>query len=389
MDSAPEQSPEHWLRDPQKHLYYGLYKGTVEQRTDATRRGRLRVRVVSIHGDGVSVDNLPWALPKTSSWRQGGLFAIPPLDATVWVEFEAGDPEYPVWSGGWWGTDETVHGTGKKPNWFGGEKRTSRTDSLRLDKNVNPDDAPNCFGIVTPIQKHMLLDDRKGLERIRIGDQLENTTWLNSEVVLTLETLLGVRISESKPRGLTISRRDEQVQIYTHYGWRLTFDDKQRMFEVAAPSGAKFRISDTDGARAIQAWTAAGHYASLNDATQQVDVATYGGQRLLLDQAAQVVHLTDGSSMLHMEPQHVILDVVGKLDIRVTGILDVISGGKGRFEGSQLHWNSEATAVTNAGATSSGPANPLRLPATVKAWEASKLEDDKSKSKSTATPVST
>jgi uncharacterized protein involved in type VI secretion and phage assembly len=32
-----------------------------------------------------------------------GQYTIPPVDAGVWIEFEAGDPSRPIWSGAWWG----------------------------------------------------------------------------------------------------------------------------------------------------------------------------------------------------------------------------------------------------------------------------------------------
>ncbi|MEZ4769135.1 MAG: phage baseplate assembly protein V [Caldilineales bacterium] len=32
-----------------------------------------------------------------------GLFAVPPVGANVWIEFEAGDPDYPIWAGGFKG----------------------------------------------------------------------------------------------------------------------------------------------------------------------------------------------------------------------------------------------------------------------------------------------
>jgi hypothetical protein len=35
-----------------------------------------------------------------------GFFAIPPVGANVWVEFEAGNPDYPIWSGCFWGAGE-------------------------------------------------------------------------------------------------------------------------------------------------------------------------------------------------------------------------------------------------------------------------------------------
>jgi uncharacterized protein involved in type VI secretion and phage assembly len=32
-----------------------------------------------------------------------GFFAVPAKGAGVWIEFECGDPDYPIWSGCWWG----------------------------------------------------------------------------------------------------------------------------------------------------------------------------------------------------------------------------------------------------------------------------------------------
>src|SRR5439155_19249538 len=35
-----------------------------------------------------------------------GLFLVPPTDALVWIEFEQGDPDYPIWSGCFWAEGE-------------------------------------------------------------------------------------------------------------------------------------------------------------------------------------------------------------------------------------------------------------------------------------------
>jgi hypothetical protein len=32
------------------------------------------------------------------------LFTVPAVGAGVWIEFENGDPDYPVWVGGFWGS---------------------------------------------------------------------------------------------------------------------------------------------------------------------------------------------------------------------------------------------------------------------------------------------
>jgi hypothetical protein len=33
-----------------------------------------------------------------------GVFAVPPVGAGVWIEFEGGDPTLPIWAGGYWGS---------------------------------------------------------------------------------------------------------------------------------------------------------------------------------------------------------------------------------------------------------------------------------------------
>ena len=34
---------------------------------------------------------------------QSGVFIVPPMNSAVWIEFEQGDPDYPIWTGGFWG----------------------------------------------------------------------------------------------------------------------------------------------------------------------------------------------------------------------------------------------------------------------------------------------
>ena len=37
-----------------------------------------------------------------------GVFTVPQIGAGVWIEFEQGDPDYPIWVGGYWGTAAEV-----------------------------------------------------------------------------------------------------------------------------------------------------------------------------------------------------------------------------------------------------------------------------------------
>lgn len=65
--------------------------------------GRIQVSVPAVLGDG----RLSWAMPCVPYAGNGvGIFAIPPQSANVWVEFEGGDPDYPIWSGCFWGSGE-------------------------------------------------------------------------------------------------------------------------------------------------------------------------------------------------------------------------------------------------------------------------------------------
>jgi uncharacterized protein involved in type VI secretion and phage assembly len=83
--------------------YYGKYRGQVENNIDPEQRGRIMVSVPAVTGSGT----LNWAMPSTPFAGSGvGLWAIPPIGANVWVEYEGGDPDYPIWSGCFWGLGE-------------------------------------------------------------------------------------------------------------------------------------------------------------------------------------------------------------------------------------------------------------------------------------------
>lgn len=83
--------------------FFGKYRGKVENNLDPMQMGRIQVSVPSVLGEG----RMSWAMPCAPYAGQGiGFFAIPPARANVWVEFEGGDPDHPVWSGCFWGAGE-------------------------------------------------------------------------------------------------------------------------------------------------------------------------------------------------------------------------------------------------------------------------------------------
>lgn len=83
--------------------FFGKYRGTVAGNVDPQQMGRLQVSVPAVLGQGT----LSWALPCAPFAGPGvGFFALPPVGANVWVEFEGGDPDYPIWAGCFWGIGE-------------------------------------------------------------------------------------------------------------------------------------------------------------------------------------------------------------------------------------------------------------------------------------------
>lgn len=87
------------MSDNAPKRFYGKYRGTVFNNIDPEFRARLLCIVPDVLG------------PVPSSWCEAcaplsgppgppmGAFLVPPIGAGVWVEFEQGDPNKPVWTG--------------------------------------------------------------------------------------------------------------------------------------------------------------------------------------------------------------------------------------------------------------------------------------------------
>lgn len=90
------------LLDWTHNRFFGKYRGTVVDNDDPTNRGRLQVSVPAVLGD-VNV----WAMPCVPYAGDNiGNYMMPEAGSGVWVEFERGDPSYPVWVGGFWADGE-------------------------------------------------------------------------------------------------------------------------------------------------------------------------------------------------------------------------------------------------------------------------------------------
>jgi hypothetical protein len=80
--------------------FYGKYRGLVIENIDPEQIGRVILQVPDVLGAIPS----SWAMPCVpAAGIQAGCFIVPPIGSQVWVEFEQGDPDYPIWTGGFWG----------------------------------------------------------------------------------------------------------------------------------------------------------------------------------------------------------------------------------------------------------------------------------------------
>jgi uncharacterized protein involved in type VI secretion and phage assembly len=84
--------------------FFGKHRGTVVNNVDPLQIGRIQVSV-----PGVSVIPGSWAMPCFPvTGIQTGVFTVPLVGAGVWVEFESGDPDFPIWTGGFFGSAAEV-----------------------------------------------------------------------------------------------------------------------------------------------------------------------------------------------------------------------------------------------------------------------------------------
>lgn len=117
---------------------------------DPDKMGRLKLSVSSVLSDVTS----GWAMPCVPFAGDGvGFFFIPPVGANVWVEFEGGKPDYPIWTGCFWDS-------GKMPlDSVDPKVKVIKTDSA----TITFDDGNGSLTIETP-QGMKLNMDSKGME---------------------------------------------------------------------------------------------------------------------------------------------------------------------------------------------------------------------------------
>jgi uncharacterized protein involved in type VI secretion and phage assembly len=132
--------------------FIGKFRATVTNNVDPNQLGRLKVKAPDVFGEEES----GWALPALPYTGKGvGLFLIPPVNASVWLEFEHGNSEYPIWTGGFWARNEVPASPALA------EMKVLKTDTGTITLN----DTPGAGGITIETTTGMKIKiDTAGIE---------------------------------------------------------------------------------------------------------------------------------------------------------------------------------------------------------------------------------
>ncbi|MCP4147522.1 MAG: phage tail protein, partial [bacterium] len=142
-----------------KNRYYGKYRGIVTGNDDPKNLGRLIVQVPSL----LKEENFGWATPCVPYGGSAdlGFFFIPEVGAGVWIEFEEGELDHPIWVGTYW----------RQP---GGENQVPRPMDDKGAEAGNKPAPPTCNTIKTKVGHTIQLDDTDKQEMITIVEAKHN-----------------------------------------------------------------------------------------------------------------------------------------------------------------------------------------------------------------------
>lgn len=119
--------------------FLGKFRGIVTDIQDPLMQGRIKANVPEVFGENES----GWALPCLAfGGGQMGLFVLPDVGSAVWIEFEHGDPSFPVWVGSWFGSNVDMPSQLMSPPYKKTLIMTKAGHSITLD------DSPGIGGII-------------------------------------------------------------------------------------------------------------------------------------------------------------------------------------------------------------------------------------------------
>jgi uncharacterized protein involved in type VI secretion and phage assembly len=156
-----EQTVEQ-LASKVNNRFYGKYRGVVTNNNDDDGLGRIMAQVPAVMGE----TEIGWALPAFAFVGDGhGCFMLPEVGSMVWIEFEAGNPDFPIWSGGFLAQNQSRPEPG--------------------DVSVRVIVSKNQHKIVLDDQSDKIIVEHAGGAKIELSNSEISLTLLASKMVMT------------------------------------------------------------------------------------------------------------------------------------------------------------------------------------------------------------
>jgi hypothetical protein len=241
--------------------YYSLYRAKVVDNKDPKKRGRIKVLVPALFGE---IELPQWCLPRDfrATAKDGGEFYPPEIDDYVFVEFEGGDPQFPVYSGGWFG--ETAEGE-ELPEDF-----------------VHEEDAPMVKGFKDRAGNTILFDQTEGKEKVTI--QTKNHYLILDETADAEAVYLAHKLGSQ----LQIDKSGS-MKMFTSDGHYISMDNEGGAISVGSKDGAivslkeAITVSDASGKSVVNIKEGGVQITTGGDLVAQSNTATIKTGSLAVD----------------------------------------------------------------------------------------------------------
>jgi uncharacterized protein involved in type VI secretion and phage assembly len=181
------------LAERSETQFFGKYRGIVADNADPEQLGRVKLRVPSVLGDSDdAVTDWAWPCVPFGGADNQGWFFIPEPGARVWVEFEEGNLDLPLWVGTFW-------------------SRPGGTTQIPAQAQQMTNNAPQRRVLKTPSGHVVELSDVEGEEAIRI-------THMNEKTMLVMDEKGSVIIANEKGSHLYLNADDGEATLVDEHG---------------------------------------------------------------------------------------------------------------------------------------------------------------------------
>jgi uncharacterized protein involved in type VI secretion and phage assembly len=228
------------LMEKMERRFYGKYRGFVVDNADPEKLGRLTVKVPSVLGNEIVTG---WALP-CSAYGGGvncGMLFIPEPEDGVWIEFEEGDLEFPVWVGTFW----------SKPD--GDSELPKPNDAEGAEEDEVQD--PVTRKIIKTRKGHTIqFEDKDGEEMITIvqktDDEKRNVVTLNADGITILQRIDGDNSNKMEMTSTGIKLTDFTGNIFDMNDSAFTMISKVAFTLDASGQAVEIKASTVDFTKA-------------------------------------------------------------------------------------------------------------------------------------------